>query len=259
VLLAGVGGAVVGGLGLRRFLGKQVRGESYYGEWRELLAFSLPVLVYVSSVALQGFVEPLVIKHRLLAMDAAGYYMVCRFGYIPTYLAGAVMFVLFPLLSHKHERGESTDGSFRQSLLATMLVGCVGTLLMYFLGDTLLGMLPQWRAYVSYAPFMWNIGFLATVDAMIAIYALHEIARRRFVFVWVVGLACLFDSAAMYSLFGWAFFKPFIPAGLWQSVSAIFVPSLESAVGIMALGRAAAVLGLAVHYVMSQHREAVHA
>lgn len=218
LVLSGLAGMLGGAVALRPFLSSRIPARSYYDDLRGMVAFSLPVLGYVAGCALQGFLEPFIINHRLPSMDAAGYYMVCRFGNIPTYLIGSVLFVLYPLVSHWHERGEATAPYLRQALLMAIPTGACLSIALWLGGDCLFGMLDAWKPYRGYAHFAWLAALVATLDTLVAILAMHEIACRRLEGIRVVALCAVCECAFLYGSFGWAWFHGKVPEGLWETL-----------------------------------------
>jgi len=238
----------VGLWSLRRFIGKGMASVAYYADWRGILAYALPVTILTVTASFQGFIEPFVIKHFLSTEDAAGFYVVCRFGFIPGYLVGTISFVLFPLLSHRHERGEDTHDYLRQALLVTLLVCSAGTVVLGILSEWLFTLLPQWQSYAYYAPYMWLIGFQTTIDAAVGIYVTHEIACRRFHFLRVTVPLAVLDMAILYGSFGWGGCRAWVPGDVWQIVDQTVPRTLTYAVAIMCATRFLAVVGLALNW-----------
>ncbi len=228
----------------RKYMDRSVKCEAYYAEWRGILAFAWPVAILICAGALQGFVEPFVIKHFLSDADAAGFYMVSRFGGIPSFLVGAIGFVLFPLMSGKHERGEDTVGHLRQALGVALLVSGGSTLVLGVSSPWLFGLLPQWRPFVPYAPLIWLVGLQVTIDAAISIYGTHEVACRRFRFLRVVVPVAILDIILLYGSFGWNELQGWLPEDVWAAVQGAIPRTLTYAVAVMCSTRlvAAAVL-----------------
>lgn len=248
LFVAGLGSITVGASSLRGFIGRTIPSEDYYEEWREILAFALPVAIFIVAGSIQGFIEPFVVKHFLPAQDAAGYYMVCRFGYIPGYLAGTAGYVLFPLLSHHHERGEETSAYLRQAVVVTVSVSAAGTIILGSIAGWLFGLLPAWHPFQAYAPQVWKIGLLATLSAVASIYAMHEIACRRFSFLWAVVPVVMIESIVLYASFGWGAFRSFLPPHVWAWMDQVLPNTLTYALWIMLTARAATALLLAIHW-----------
>lgn len=240
-------GLVIVGLSLwslKRFIGPAVKSVAYYAEWRGILAFAWPIAIMTIAVNFQGFIEPFVVKHFLPAKDAAGFYMISLIGYIPSYLVGAIGFVLFPLLSGKHERGEDTGGHLRQALGVALLLSGGGTVVLGLSSAWLFGLLPQWRPFVGYAPLVWMVGLQVTLDAAMSIYATHEIACRRFRFLRVTVPVAVLDVVILYGSFGWAAFRDWLPGDMWSDVDQFLPRTLTYAVIVMCATRLLAAAGL---------------
>lgn len=229
---------------LKPYIARNVSSAPYYAEWRGILAFAWPITIMTCVATVQSFVEPFVVKHFLHEKDAAGYYMICRFGSIPNFLVGAIGFVLFPLMSSKHERGEDTGGYLSQALGAALLVSGGGTLVLGVSSGWLFNLLPQWRPFVGYTPLIWFIGLQVTLDAAISIYSTHEIACRRFGFLRVIVPVAILDVIILYGSFGWGAFHGWLPDGLWSVVDQTIPRTLTYAVAVMCSTRLLAAAGL---------------
>jgi O-antigen/teichoic acid export membrane protein len=246
-----VSGLTIVGLSLwslKGFMSREISPVAYYAEWRDILLFARGIAVMAIVGNLQGFIEPFVVKHSLPVQDAAGYYMVCRFGYIPSWLVGAISFVLFPLLSHRHERGEDTRGYLRQALLVTLTVSVGGTLLLGVISKWLFGLMPQWQPFLPYAPLVWMIGLQVTLDSIISIYTTHEIACRRFRFLWMTVPMALLDIVVLYGSFGWGAFRDWLPESIWRTMDQSIPRTLTYAIVVMCATRLLAALALALNW-----------
>jgi O-antigen/teichoic acid export membrane protein len=232
---------------LRSLIGRSVRMVSYYSDGRDIIRFAAPVAVLTAVGCIQGFLEPFVIKHFLSSADAAGYYIVCRFGYIPSYITGTVGFVLFPLLSHRYESGHDTQGYLRQAVLFTTVVGGVAAVLLWFCGGWLLSLRPQWAAHIAYAPLIGPIGLLVTAEALSGVMVTHEIACRRFAFLWVSVPMSLLTCCVLYGSFGWIGLRSIMPEAVWQWGQGSIPRSLTFAVWTMVVARGLTAVGLYSH------------
>jgi hypothetical protein len=246
--LAGFLAILIGVWGLRDLIHRDVPYASYYADMRGMLGFGLAVGIYLVATSFQYFLEPFVVKHRLLALDAAGYYLVCRFGSIPAFLIGAISFVVFPMFSHRHERGESTAGYLRQALLGTLLIAGSATVVVGLAAGFIFGLRPEWRQYLDYAPYVWRIGIMTTLDSLIAIYTLHEIACRRFEFVRLILPVIVIECVVLYCSFGWGAFQRSVPPAVWQAVATWLPNTLSCAVNIFVIFRIVQVLLLLSHW-----------
>lgn len=255
LFVTGLGVTIVGMWAVKDLTSGGGRGARSRAEWRELLAFAAPATLFVVSGSFQGFIEPFVIKHFLPTGDAAGYYVACRFGYVPIYFVSAISFVLFPLLSHRHERGESTARYLRQAMWGTAGAGLAGTLVLGGIADWLFGLRADWRVYMSYAPQVWKVGLMACAAALAGIYATHEAACRRFSFLWVVTPMILIETVILYGSFGWGAFRGLLPDPLWTAIYNGLPRTLDYALGLMLAARIITLLGLGLHRWVLQRRD----
>ena len=244
VFLAGAATMLIGVLGIRGYLFGNVSSESYYDDLRAMLAYALPVAIGAAAGACFGFIEPFTVKHFLPAEDAAGYFIASRFGSIPGYLVGAVGFVVFPLLSHRHERGEDTQAILTQSLLVTGAVCLAGTVVLGLGARWLLALRADWARYLAYAPAIGAFGVMVTLQSLASIYMTHEMACRRFTFLWVTVPLMVLESVVLYGSFGWAALRPHLPGGLWQVVEDATPHTLAFALGVMLVARFVMTAGL---------------
>jgi O-antigen/teichoic acid export membrane protein len=99
---------------------------------REVLSYSLPILI--SSFATNSLLlsDVLLIKHFFNAHDAGIYASVATIGKIVFYAAAPLNAVMFPLVSQKHARGENYLKIFFLSLLLTFGLS-VGVLILFLI------------------------------------------------------------------------------------------------------------------------------
>lgn len=243
-LLGGLLAIALGLWSLRDLLAVNIDRESYYGDLRAMLTFAVPVAIYLAAAAFQGFIEPFVIKHRLPVEDAAGYFIVCRFGFIPVFMAGAINYVIFPLLSHRHERGEETESHLGQAMVVSAVISVTVAITVGVSADWLFTLRPDWAKYQDYTPLAMRVAMTAAIDALIGIYALHEIACKKFAFVWLVAMVVALESLILYCSFGWSVFRGIVPAGIWQLVNGYLPNSLNYVVNVGIIARV--MLGVAL-------------
>jgi len=236
---AGALGLLLAFWAIRRDFPAGAADASYAGEWRGILQFAGPAAVFTLAFTAAGFVEPFAIKHFLSDRDAAGFYMACRFGLIPGYLAGAVGFVLFPLVTHRHERGEATERLLGQAVGATLVGGLAGVAVLGVCGRWILNLRPEWAVFSAYAPAVWKVALMATLDAGVMLVGMHEMACRRLSFVWPLAAVVLGFSAWLYLALGWGAARPFLPDALWQTVQDAAPKTLDYALAVMITSRLA--------------------
>lgn len=226
-LFVGLSVVSVNLLGLRRHLGRSVLMESYHSHLSEMGRFLIPIALMMSAMMIQTVVEPWVIRHRLAAADSAGYYMVAILGGIPAFMGAAIAPFFFPIISRKHERGESTRRMHGQALMFTLILSGAAALLMGLFGSKILCLRKSWKLYSAYAPFIWQMGLMGTLRAVSIIHMTHEAACRRFGFLWYSVPILFLEAALLYALMGWGFFRSLLPAGIWQAVDTFIVRDLQ--------------------------------
>lgn len=220
-------GALIAIYGLRRVLAKGQVTESYRMHWREMFAFSVPLIACTVAGTLVGFVDPLVIRHRLPEVESAAYYIITRFSEIPGYLGGVLGLVLFPLVSERFEQGLSTGRLLRDANILNVVLGGALVVVLFWGGEWILHLRPAWAAYTGYARFMGPLGFLQWIGVPISAFILHETACRRFGYLWICSAIMLIKTGLLYCLTGWAFFQPYLPAAWWESVNRVDAARLD--------------------------------
>jgi hypothetical protein len=171
-------------------------------------------------------------------MDSAGYNMAFMFGQIPFYLASAFLPFLFSLISERHERGRGTHALLGQSVAAMAAIGLPLALLLALFGDRLLDLRPSWRQYLAYAPLLWKVGIISTLQGIIAAYVSHETACYRFGFVKLFLPVLAVEMVVLYGCTGWDFFQGRVSPALWQNVNAWVGPRLPFTIWVMMAVRA---------------------
>jgi O-antigen/teichoic acid export membrane protein len=237
---------LVGLVALRVYLAPHVALRSYRDEWRSILAFTWPLGISAVAGSVQGFVEPLVIRHWLPAADGAGYYMACRFGWIPMYLVSTIGFVVFPLFSLHHEKGNSTHDLFREAMRGTAWLGGLAVVGLGVLSPWLFTLYAPWKQYAEFAPLVWQIGVVGVLQSLVSTYAMHRMARRDFRYLWVTVPVMLAESVWLYVTFGWGAFRGILPVGLWSWVLEHITRSVDYVVLVMLVARVVTVALLAI-------------
>jgi len=231
-------------VGLLHYTRRNLVPVSYREHLPGMLAYLLPVGAGMAMVAFQLAAEPWIIRQRLPEADSAAYYVVSIFGNIPMYLAASLLPFFFPLVSEKHERGDSTSRMHLQALgLVLGSGGCVCLGYAIFGGD-ILRLHAAWRQYEAYAPFLWRVGVVTTLSIFLTCHITHENACRRFSYLWylipVIGLEVLFLHCSM----GWRFFKEYLSPSLWLFVEGLIGRDLRYIVDYMLAARV--VIGLCI-------------
>ena len=197
---------------LRKELGPHIRSESYWEkEWRAMLRYTLPIALVLTFGAIQACVESFVIRHRLPDIDSAGFYVISRFAEIGGYVGLTLTFVLFPLVSERHERGEHTQHLLWQPLVASVGLGFLFVGALHFAGHWILGLVPSWREYQCYAPQMTLLTVVYVLRTGISCFSNYEMACGRFAFVPYLVVVSGVECVLLYGLTGVSYFSGFLP------------------------------------------------
>lgn len=196
---------------------RQVR-YSYRAHWGEMFAFSLPLIVCSLLGSLADTLPPVVIRQRLPDVESAAYYVVTRFGDIPGSMGAILGLLLFPMISERHERGESSRRLLLQANLFSVGAGGAMVVALGLAGNWLLRLREPWAIYAPYAGLIWRLGLIQVLYGPINTFTTHEVACRRFGFLWFWTAMRLAMSLLLYVLTGWSFFEPYLPAAGWRAV-----------------------------------------
>ncbi len=210
--------------------------EPYFDDCREVLRkYFLLFALGAGNAWLWGFVPPFVVKHFLNNSDAAGYYLIQRLAQLPFYAFSTIMLVLFPILSMKHERGQSTSRTVKYTILYTVISGAIVILALYLLAPLLFDFVPQWRERSEYAKYVWILSISVVLSAVNSVLATDLTAKWVFKPSWYkIPISC-FMVIFIYCLFGWGAFRGKIPEEIWFWVNSNLQPGLYLLFSLMIL------------------------
>ena len=245
-VLTTLSGAVIGCVVLWLVFKKLGPRQSYAANLREMAAFAAPLLALTLASRVQGPVEAFVIRHRLPDEVTAGYYYATVFGAIPGYMTSALTTVLYPIISERFEKGESTGKIFRQSMLFTFVVGTLALAAVAAAAPYVFRLPGPWRAYQGYSRYVWQVGFLALLRGVQATFMTHESACRHFRYVWYLVPLYLIEAGVLYALPAWSLFNGVIPRAIWEAVNSAWAPSLQSFLSLIIFFQTAFTLAMLI-------------
>lgn len=197
-LLARIAASVLSGLvifyALRHiWVGPRRRLEE--DEWALMRNLLLPMALFTISSTLLFHFDRLLVRNFLTA-ESGGYAVIVTLGSIPGYFIGSVVFVLFPLASAEHARGQAIRTLHRQALLAGGLVGAGAVLGLAVLSP---GIVRIWNAaYLPYAGQVWLYAAAIGLQGLILISATIEMARHRYAFLIPMASLTLLMCGVLY-------------------------------------------------------------
>ena len=168
-----------------------VRPERYWREDRRVfLAFGAPLAMASAVGNFRSMLEAMPLALVPEAESVAFYYLT-TFTEIASYVGLTVVFVLFPVVSARHERGEGTLRLLVQSMALTLAGGLAVALLLGLAGAPLLRAIGA-GAHASQAKWFFPLGALAAVRTATACFTTHETACSRFGYLrYVLPVAAL--------------------------------------------------------------------
>lgn len=212
---------------LRREL--SVRAERYWTRAvvRQFFRLFLAVCAYQVFGMLLGFVQQLILRQRLPAVDSGAFYMVSRFSDMSNFLSATLLVTLFPFAAELAEQGRSTRALVVKSALVMLGFAAVLAAAFGVCGRGLLALLPNGEMYSAY---WWAMPWLVMIMALGSVQTFHtntEVAAGRFGFLfWWVPYNLLF-AAAMFFVSGYGYFEAYLPAAVGRAVRALDFTSLE--------------------------------
>jgi hypothetical protein len=235
--------------GLRSVLSRKVKRASYWGHWREMVAYTLPVAAMMGVLNVSSAIQLLIIRQRLPDVESAAYYFCSRFAEIPNVLWGALAVTFFPIVSEAFEQGRDTRRLLMQVLVFTVGGGVLIAGVLALGIGWLFGAVPRWHDYVPYSVM---VGWLALTNVLRAAFACfynHELACRRFSFLWYLVPTGLVSSALLVGLTGYGFFEPYFPPAWVEWMASLRAARLGFIVGVMVAADAAVFIGMMVQMI----------
>ncbi len=219
---------------LRKRLGRQVKAEGYWlADWRAMARYTFPVAGFLAAGTLQSMIESFVIRHRLPALDSAGFYMISRFAEIGAYTGMTIIFVLFPLAAEKHERGEKSDRLLWEAVCGSLAAGLALAAVFHFTGERLLGALEIWRCYIPYAGSLVTLTVIHALRTAINCFSTYEMACGRFGYVSYVVFLTGLECVLIYGLTGYSFFEGWLPAAWINQMASLRAARLSFLLQVM--------------------------
>ena len=183
---------------LRRHRG--VRCEPYFREDRRVfLAFAAPLAVSTVAGNLRGMAEMMPMA-LVPAVESAAYYQITRFTEIASYLGLTLVFILFPVVSGRHERGEDTRGFLLRTMWGSLALGLAVTAALALAARPLFGAIGFLRPYAGFAAYLLPLGAIASVRVASACFTTHEMACSRFRFLRYTVPISLAEAALLHAL-----------------------------------------------------------
>jgi len=233
-------------LGLKGWEHRSVSIGKCWGTLRRLWPGIWPLLIFYGVLAMQGLVEPWVVRQRLPVSESAGYYVLFKFAAIPTYVSAALTPFFLSIATSQVGKGKSTKRMNRFAVGCTFSVGFIATLGAWFFGGILLDLYSAWRPYVGFACYLAPLTLAMALHAVVLLHVAHEIAMGRYRFSVLLSIPIMFEIVALYALTGWEFFSAWLPGNVCSWFECFEPRRMAVVVGIMVIVRVVCVMLSAV-------------
>jgi O-antigen/teichoic acid export membrane protein len=234
-------------LGLRHILSSAISRQSYRMHLREMIGYTAPIAVVLTVGTVQYAVQLLVIRQRLPDVESAAFYFGSRFSEIPSIIWAAISVAFFPMISEAYEKGRETRRDLIQVLLFTVIGGAIVALGLGLASDRIFSLVESWRAYQPYAYLVMWMAMINVFRVAYGCFMTHELACRRFGFIWYAAPLALGEAGLMISLTGYGFFIPYFPPSWIEWMGSIHAARLDFIVGVMFVSSCLTFIGLMVH------------
>lgn len=221
---------------------RKIRPQKWWHDDRkDFFAYLAPIAVLTIFGNLRGVVE--VLPFALMPdVESAAWYQLTRFSEIAAYMGAAVVFVLFPVVSARHERGEDTSRLLVRAMSLVMALGSALSLALAASGKAIFTAAGFLAPYSTFTKWLLPLGIMATAKTATTCFTTHEMACRRFSFLTYTVPICLAETLAVYLASGAAPWSPGL--GVWHirhiyaaMASGIFATLIANALHIAARRR----------------------
>lgn len=220
---------------LRHDIGRSVKAEVYWTREtvRSFLRYAVLIAVPMFVGGLVSFVEPLIIRQRLPAVDSAAFYMISRFAEVGTYLGLTLSTIVFPYVSEECERGGSGNRLIARAMIGSLSFGVLCAVLFGVFGRRALLLLPNGADYAAYVPELVILTLILSVGAAVGCFTSGEIAAKRFNWLlWSVPLTLLYVGT-LFALTGYGYLRGIVPDALIAAIESWRVCRLDFLLGLM--------------------------
>ena len=157
---------------------------------RDILLYSVPVLISSLVFALLTNVDLIIVKHFFPPDDAGLYAAVSLLGKTALYMPSAFVLALFPMVSESHALNHDTFKMLDKGLVYTVAISLAGVLGFTFFPEPAIKILFG-NKFVAAAPLLKFYGLAMMFMAIICILISFNLARHRTGFIYSLGVGCL--------------------------------------------------------------------
>lgn len=206
---------LVAGLSLRKELGRAVATTPLgRADVREMMRYTLPIALNSAIGTVMVTWQMLLFRQRLPEVESAAFYIISRLAEISSYAGMSLLVVVFPMVAEAKEKGEDGLGLLIRLLCGSLLPGLAVTAVFAVCGRSILGFVPLWRDYVSYAPLLTLYTLRTVISTAVGAFFTFESAAGRFALLWYWIPFSLMETGVLIALTGYGAFSGMLPDGI---------------------------------------------
>ena len=202
--------------------------------WRndipEIWHYLIPIAIYSGIAMLCAAIQSTVYRQRLPEIESSAYYLLSRFSEIAGYLGGAIMFVLVPLASEAHEKGQDNTRLLHRSIQGTVAVTITLSVIFFLSAEPILNVNSTWSPYSEYANLLSWMTINTGIGIILSTICSYEMACRRFKKVAFVGAMNLTWTIFLVCTTGYSFFYGKAPTFIVEQIKNINMSNLSTIV-----------------------------
>lgn len=159
---------------------------------REVLQYSLPVLITLLLITLISNIDVVLVKHYFSAADAGYYSAASLLSKILFFVTGSIAMVMFPKVSELHIKKERTTGVLKNSLAYTVLLTAPAAFIYWSFPTFVVGMLFG-REYAEATTIIGIFGVALMFFSLAYIIITYNMAVKNFRFLYVTAAILLLE------------------------------------------------------------------
>jgi len=159
---------------------------------REIITYSLPVILATVSFMIITNIDLVLVKHYFSPEEAGYYAGAAVLGRSVLYLPGVIVMVIFPMISESHTLNKDTYGLLNKGLLLTAILAGTGMLSFLVMPEIMITFLFG-NKFIEAAPLLRLFGVAMFPLALINIIINFNLARNKSRFIYSLVISCLLE------------------------------------------------------------------
>ena len=217
------------GFSMRNELRHEVKSIPFWkDDGRRLIKYLACVSVWLLTGGPYSAIFTTIVRQRLPEIESAAYYMISRFAELGTCAGVTMMVIMFPLVSEAHAKGKPTMGILQKANIATLVFGALATLVFFFFGSFILGLLPTSAPYSKFSSDMALLCASLVLGQIWSNYTNHEIAKERFTFLWYGVPLTILHTLILVCFTGYTYFYGILPQNIVNWMGSLNLATLRN-------------------------------